>query len=113
MLLSRYSTFHKSLISSDKFTMRFLGRMCEDDNRTVMSQTLSGLLETCALNCDRLHELTPAMIKQKCKYFSIPQGETWRVQIIKECLEIMSGESEVSDFSSEDFRGLLDYLCTD
>ena len=43
MLASRYVTFHKSLITSSKLSVRVLARLVETDQRTVMGRTLDSL----------------------------------------------------------------------
>ena len=78
-----------------------------------MGQTLAGLLQNCQLSQDQLPLLTKTLVKQKCEYFATPASEVWRAEVIKECLEILSGEIEVPNFDPEEFRGLVDTLCTD
>ena len=85
MLLSRYVRFHKTLITSDKFAIRFLSRLGETDNRTIMGKTLSSIMQECNVKC--LHDLTPTLAKMKCRYFPTPTGEMWRIPVIRECLD--------------------------
>ena len=77
----------------------------------MMGQTLSYMINECEVK--HLLELTPTLVKQKCRYFPTPAGEMWRIPVIQECLDIMSGEDVVSNFLPDDFKTLLDSLCTD
>ena len=77
-----------------------------------MGRTLAGLLRDCQLSSDQLPLLTKQMGKQKCSYFQIPDDDIWKIDVIQECLGILSGETEVPNFSPLDFRALLDCLCT-
>ena len=42
VLAARYATFHQSLVNSKKLTVRFLARLAEDDQWTVLGRTLGG-----------------------------------------------------------------------
>ena len=75
-------------------------------------QTLAGLLRDCQLSSDQLPLLTKQMVKQKCKYFAISDVDIWKIEVIQECLSILSGEKEVPNFALQDFHALLDCLCT-
>ena len=39
MMCSRYASFHQSLLSCDKFPVRYLARLQEEDHRTVFVRT--------------------------------------------------------------------------
>ena len=39
------------------------------------------------------------MVKQKCRYFAIYDEDIWKIDVIQECLGILSGETEVPNFS--------------
>ena len=107
MMSSRFVSFHSSLISSDKFPVRFLARIKENDQRSVHAQNLAIIGKKCG-------EKFPSkkLVKQKLKYFPIPEGQRWRVPIIRELLDCKNGAKELSDFSSTEIEDMLDFLCT-
>ena len=113
MLSSRFVKFHKGLITSSKFAIRFLGRIKECDNRTVMGKTLACLLAECDLLPTQLTQLTPGLVKKKCRYFPVPTGHEWKAPVIKECLKVISGNLEVQGFEAHKFSSLVNRLCTD
>ena len=47
MLSSRLVTFHKSLVTCNKFPVRFLAKLNEKDFRTVLGRNLQGVLDNC------------------------------------------------------------------
>ena len=68
MLASRYVTFYKSLINSSKFHVRFLARINELDQRTLLGKTLQSILEMCQIPGSRPQDLNAHLVKSKCKY---------------------------------------------
>ena len=113
MIASRFSTFYKSLISSRKFPVRFLARLCERDNRTVLGRTLSILLQLCELQDDEISKLNSNLIKKKLCYKEVPADETWRVHLGKELLQVQNGcEMVLPGFSKEECEELLKFVCT-
>ena len=49
MLASRYTGFVKSLLTSPKYPVRVLARLCATDNRTVMGCSLSQIGRECGI----------------------------------------------------------------
>ena len=66
MLASRYVTFYRSLVTCKKFGVRFLARIQERDNRTVLARTLESLLTEYYLPPSMLNELIAPLVNKKC-----------------------------------------------
>ena len=111
--LSRFVKFHHCLVSSNKFAIRFLAKIKECDNRSVMGKTLTYLMSECELQQNQLSQLTPQLVKLKCRYFPLPKGEEWRVPVIMECMEAINGRVTVSNFQPHEFLNLMNSLCID
>ena len=111
MIASRYVTFYRSLVKSKKFTVRFLARLSEKDNRTVLGRTLESLLTQCNLPQSRLDELTASLVKKKCSYFRVPEPQLWRIPLLKELLKIRDGQLTLEDFDSQETNDLINHLC--
>jgi hypothetical protein len=62
MISSMYATFHRSLVTSKKLPVRFLARLVEKDNRTVLVD-------------EDLSRLSSSLIKKQMKYRDAPIGE--------------------------------------
>ena len=108
MISSRYATFHRSLVTSKKLPVRFLARLVEKDNRTVLGRTLSRLMLYCGIIDDDLSRLSSTLIKKKMKYRDVPIGEEWRVNLSKELLKIQNGNAvEIPGFTSEECEELI------
>ena len=46
------------------------------------------------------------------KYADVPQGDEWRVEMVKEIIEIRNSKLEVENFDDEEIEEILNYLCT-
>ena len=78
-----------------------------------MGKTISYLLSECNLQPSQLSQLTPHLVKQKCRYFPIPEGEEWRIPILEECLDVINGRVTVKNFLPHEFLNLRKSLCID
>ena len=60
---------------------------------------------------DTIHELGAEATNGK-QYATIPEGESWRVDIVKEIVEINQGLLEVTNFTRNELRDILDFAAT-
>ena len=110
LVACRYVTFATSLVNSCKLPVRFLARLCEGDQRTVLGRTLSALRSICSL--DDSSSITARIVKQNMKYMEAPQHEQWRQNIASELLAIKDGNQlELEGFSCEECVELLQHIC--
>ena len=113
MIASRYVSFYRTLITSKKTPVRFLARIAEQDQRTVLGRTLSKLLHECNLETDDLSKLTASLVKKKLEYKTVPVNEEWRVGLGHELLKIRDDDhTELPGFSPEECEELLKHVCT-
>ena len=112
MIASRYVTFYRSLVNSEKFGVRFLAKLNERDQRTVLGKTLSSLLGQCGLHESRLRELCASIVKRKLTYFSVPEIEQWRVPMLQELLRIRDGNLLLENMGQQDINEIIEHLCT-
>ena len=111
MLASRYATFMKSLVNSNKFNVRFLARLFQADHMTVMGRTMGSLLDQCSLNVSRIDELSATAVKKNCCYFRMPATEQWRGPLLKELINIRDGQLLLGEFETEEIKFAIDHLC--
>ena len=109
MILSRYVSFHKSLIECDKFPVRFLARLQEKDTRTVLGRTMAKLSELCNVDIDKL---SSRLVKDKVKYRIPPENEQWRIGIAAELIKIRDEEMVLDEFSVDERNAILKHICT-
>ena len=102
MLTSWYVKFVQSLSSSPKYAVRVLAATCMSDLRTVMGRTLRTLANECNCEVSALSSLT---VKKSMMYFPVPDGEAWRVQMLKELLD---ANLEVPGF----LQAMKEHMCT-
>ena len=112
MIASRFVTFYKSLITCNKFGVRFLARISERDNRTVLGNTLRQLLDKCSMTESEPDVLTAPLVKKKLSYFDMPMEEQWRVPLLQELLKIRQGNLKLGNLDNTEISFLIDYLCT-
>ena len=107
MMSSRLVSFHSSLISSNKFPVRFLARLKENDQRSVLGQNLAIIRKICGGKIPSKN-----LVKRTMKYFPIPEEQKWRVSIIRELLDCREGSRKVLNFTSTEIGDMLEFLCT-
>ena len=110
MLASRLVTFHRSMVTSSKFPVRFLAKMNEKDLRTVHGRTLH-VIQT---RCEQPHyeHLTASLVKRKCKYQQVPEDESWRLPLLSDLLQVRKGNQVLENFTIQEIDDYINYLCT-
>ena len=97
------------MVNSNKFNVRFLARLCQADQRTVMGRTLRSLVEQCSTT--GVECLTATLVKRKCCYFSPPESQEWRGPLLRELIKIRDGQLEVQNLDMEETNLMIDHLC--
>ena len=110
-LASRYVSFYRSLQCSKKFPVRFLARLCENDQRTCLGRTLARLAADTGLRMDELSKLTANLVKRKLPYWPLPDAEKWRIPLCKELLALRADELFLDGFSADEREEILKYAC--
>ena len=112
MIASRYVTFYRSLVNCNKLRVRFLARLNDSDHRTVLGRTLRRILDDCRLTGSGLGQLNAQLVKKNLLYFMVPDGEQWRIPLIKELLQLRQGHLVVDNLDSKEIGDIIDHLCT-
>ena len=112
MIASRYVTFYKSMVKSEKFGVRFLAKLNERDLRTVLGRTLKSLISQCGLEESRLEDLCASTVKRKCAYFSVPENKKWELPILQEFIRIRDGNLLLENMGQENINEMIEHLCT-
>ena len=110
--MSKFVSFHNSLITSKKFPIRFLARVLEKDLRSVYGQNVNGIALLCGIDANELNKLKPALVKDKVKYKPTPVGQQWKVILCKELLNLRDNNGiGLPGFSAEEHKEILDHVC--
>ena len=110
MLASRYVRFHKSLVDSSKFTIRFLARLAEKDMRIVLGGTLEYLAKEC--NVSSVERLSPSLIKKNLVYCETTPGMDWKESVTREMLSARDNRIAVISFTKDEITDILAFACT-
>ena len=112
VLASKFVSFHRSLMSSNKFPVRFLARLVEKDLRIVHGRNLHEIASQCNLGYSPdLSLIKPNLVKKNVEYKPIPEEDKWKVSICQELLSARDDVLELPGFTSDKEAELLDYLC--
>ena len=99
-------------MNSKKLPVRFLARIFESDNRTVLGSTLSKLMQVCGVTDGDPSKLNSDQIKRKMTYLDIPEEEKWRVPLCKELLAVFEGkDAAIEGFTKKECEELLAPAC--
>ena len=111
MLVKRFLKFHKTLQQSRKKSMRLLSMLSEGNLMTTYGQNLWKISHKCK---EDIKMLTSRNVGDKFKYAPIPDEEMWKIDVIKEMLELKWNESEIDNFEVEnnDLDLMIRFLCT-
>ena len=101
-----------SLINCSKVNVRFLARLCQADQRTVLGRNLSSLLDQCGTPELKADDLTSMMIKRKCCYSRLSDTEQWKASMLKELIEIRDGQLKLENLDAEEVAIIIEHLCT-
>ena len=107
LLTSRFVTFYKSLVSSAKTPVRFLARISENDQRTVLGKTLSKLLAITGLREENLDQLSASSVKRYLRYQPVPEGEQWRIPVCRELIGARENSLDLPGFNHEEIGKML------
>ena len=110
LLASRFVSFYRSAIESEKFPVRYLMRLCENDRRTVVGRTLGWLRSVCGVSS--ASTLTPSLVKRHLKYKQLDENELWKVNVAKEMLDAIHGGNMVPGFSKDELNTVLTFVCS-
>ena len=106
LLCSRFLKFTDQLLKSTKPVVRLLARLFMGDMRTTLGRNLFKIK-----NGLGNRECTIANIKRHYRYFPVPDGELWRLNLLDELLENSGKISNVESFSENNVKMLISAIC--
>ena len=111
VLASRYIGFYRSLLCTKKTPVRFLARLCESDQRTVLGRTLTRIAEDTSIRSNDLNKLPSNFVKQNLPYWPLPEAEKWRLSFCEELLALRTDELVLDGFSVNEREEILKHVC--
>ena len=98
----------QSLVCSTKSSISYLARLVRYDNRTLAGRTVSRLSRECKV--DR-GSLTVSTISKYIRYFPVPEEELWRLDIMKELLNVKWSCLAINEFNNLEIDHMINFLC--
>ena len=109
VLLSRFLGFMDKITKSGKKRLNMLMETCKKDVRSVTGSNYRNimlLLGKTSVSDVRREDV------DSIEYFKLEPDESWKVDSIKELIEVKQGKVEVPGFDKDELDTILDYLCT-
>ena len=99
MLPSRLLKFHHSISKCHKPCMKFLQELCRLNHQTAYCNNLSQI--SWSIGCS-VEDLSYTQIKRELKYCPAPENQKWKVNLLKELLELKWNILEIDGLLEED-----------
>ena len=109
LLLRRYATFIAAIEASKKRSLKRLLKLSKTDARTTTGRNLRYLMIALGKN---LVETIREEDIDTMEYHTIPEDETWRIDLLKEIIEVKENEYEVHGFTNEELEEIVNFVCT-
>ena len=103
----RFLNFVQTIRNSKKTSLRNLLKVIESDTRSVTGHNLRTLL--LRSKAENIRDLKPHHVT--AKYRNIPEGEEYRVNFVKEIIEVKNNNLEVNGFDADELQEILEHLC--
>ena len=108
-LMQRFVGFTKKISSSRKNILRNAFNIFKSDCRCTTGYNLRTIMVECDM--DTIDDLSPNAIK-RLKFQPVPEGEQWRISVIRDLVEIREGFNSDIGWSKEDLNFALELLTT-
>ena len=107
ILVRRFLNFIQAVRSSKKKALRDLLKVVELDTQSVTGRNLRNIL----IQTD-VHDVRKLKASDyKVKYRTVPSNEEYRVEFIKELIDVNNNQLEVPEFDDDELEDILQYLC--
>ena len=104
-LMKRFSRFSNMISGSKKNAMLNLYNNVSQDCQSTTGYNLRRIM----LHSDLTHN--KGKYKDQPPYYAVPPNQTWRINLVKELVNINSGRLHLINFSKEDISCLMQYGC--
>ena len=106
------SKFIKFVMNNDKCCksiIRILSALCKSDNRTTYCSNIHNIAKEC---CIEKHLLNSSSVKANMKFFNIPVGEEWRIDMMFNIIYAKLECFQTDNFEENKLDNILDFVCT-
>ena len=110
MLSTRFIKFHQTLEKSGKVCIRYLAKLSAENLRTSHGQNIKFISEQVGVKAEKINY---TKVKAKMKYFAVPDEHKWKIDLVKDMLELRwnNDENDVMIDHLGDVEEMLENLC--
>ena len=109
VLVSRYLGFMEKIASSGKKAVKMLMEISKKDVRTITGQNYRNIM---LLVGKTTVEAVTKVDAEKIEYFPIHETDRWKINAIKEIIEVKNKHLDIANFELEELEEILTHLCT-
>ena len=109
VLIKRYLSFIKKIDNSKKMALKTLLEIVKRDVRTTTGKNLRRIMLLTGKNTVLDLEVGDA---EFIDYHKVPDCEAWRINFVKELVEVQHGDMEVPGMAKAELDQILNYICT-
>lgn len=109
ILLSRFLGFMEKIKKSGKKGVRMLMETAMKDVRSVTGSNYRNIM--LLLGKTSVDDVFKEDV-ENIEYFKLADNEAWKVETIKEIIQVKQGLYQVPGFANDELETILDYLCT-
>ena len=109
VLIRRFLSFMQKIAKSGKKAIRMLMETSKKDVRSVTGRNFREIM--LLVGKTSVESVTKAD-GNKVEYFPLKQNDKWRVEFIKEIIEIKNKTFDIDNFQKEELQTILTDLCT-
>ena len=108
LLIKRFLSFLRQIEKSKKLAPKFLLNTILKDTRSVTRRNVRRILAL--TNKSKVEDITTNDI-DNIVYEEMPEGNEWRIDLIKEVTDIKFGQLELDGFKHEECEEILKFAC--
>ena len=106
----RFLKFTKCLAHNRKSVLRNIFEIVKRDCQSITGRNLRNIMLKTDLDVYSNEKLKPGF-KINAPYQPIPDSETWRIQVVKEILDVELGATTIENFSKEELDIIKEFAC--
>ena len=109
VLISRYLGFMFKISNSKKKAIKMLMETAKQDVRSITGNNYRNIM--LLVGKSSVDDVNKVDV-EKIEYFPVKETDSWRVDAIREIIEVKNKVLDVEDFLLEELEAILDHLCT-
>ena len=109
VLISRYLGFMEKISNSKKKAIKMMMETAKQYVRSITGNNYRNIM--LLVGKSSVDDVNKVDV-EKIEYFPVKETDSWRVDAIREIIEVKNKVLDVEDFLLEELEAILDHLCT-